>query len=213
MTLAQRGDKPEAIAQLEDILAHTPRTDSIVPITQIQLQLLRNDSLLLADRSSEDITPADERRARRQPATQPAIDSTATSAADAPLPPEAQVYRYRQNQQYYVLVIVNDRNVRATEVQYRLTDFNSEYYANKGYRVNATLFTDSTQMLTIHRFLSEDEALGYYRHLQQDESPLRRYADADHTEFIISNQNYSTFYNRKNIEAYLAFFRKYHLKQ
>ena len=213
LALAQRGDKPEAIAQLEDILAHTPRTDSIVPITQIQLQLLRNDSLLLADRSSEDITPADERRARRQPATQPAIDSTATSAADAPLPPEAQVYRYRQNQQYYVLVIVNDRNVRATEVQYRLTDFNSEYYANKGYRVNATLFTDSTQMLTIHRFLSEEEALGYYRHLQQDESPLRRYADADHTEFIISNQNYSTFYNRKNIEAYLAFFRKYHLKQ
>ena len=64
-----------------------------------------------------------------------------------------------------------------------------------------------------HRFMSEDEAMGYYRHLQQDESPLRRYADADHTEFIISNQNYSTFYNRKNTEAYMAFFRRYHLKK
>lgn len=214
LALAQRGEKTEAIAQLEDIVRHTPRTDSIVPITHVQLELLRNDSALLADRNNEDITDLDERRARRQadPATQPLSDS-ASQPLSSQLPPEAQVYRYRQNQQYYVIVIVNDRNVKATEVQYRLTDFNTEYYANKGYRVNATLFTDSTQLLTIHRFMSEDEALGYYRHLQQDESPLRRYADADHTEFIISNQNYSTFYNRKNIEAYMAFFRKYHLKQ
>lgn len=214
MALAQRGEKDEAISVLEDIVAHTPRTDSIVPITIVQLELLRNDSALLAARSSEDITPADEQRARRQEARQAMVDSIAAVASgEEPLPPEAQVYRYRKNQQYYVVVIVNDRNVKATEVQYRLADFNSEYYTNKGYRVNAMLFTDTTQLITIHRFMSEEEAMGYYRHLQQDESPLRRYADADHTEFIISNQNYSTFYNRKNIEAYMAYFRKYHLKK
>ena len=213
LAFAQRGDRREAIAQFEDILAHTSRTDSIVPITQIQLELLRSDSSLLASRNSEDITSDDERRARRSAKdAETASTGTSPQSQNQDLPPEAQVYRYRQNQQYYVIVIVNDRTIKATEVQYRLTDFNSEYYSNKGYRVNATLFTDSTQLLTVHRFMSEDEAMGYYRHLQQDESPLRRYADTDHTEFIISNQNYATFYNRKNIEAYMAFFRKYHLK-
>ena len=55
--------------------------------------------------------------------------------------------------------------------------------------------------------------MAYYRHLTSDESPLRQLADTDHTEFIISTQNYATFYNRKNIEAYMAFFRKYYLNK
>ena len=45
-------------------------------------------------------------------------------------------------------------------------------------------------------------------YLQQEESPLRQYADHDHQEFIISTQNYATFYNRKNPAAYEAYFKK-----
>jgi hypothetical protein len=55
--------------------------------------------------------------------------------------------------------------------------------------------------------------MGYYHHLQQDESPLRQYPAADHIEFAVSTQNYATFYNRKNPAAYDAFFRKYYLNR
>ena len=127
--------------------------------------------------------------------------------------PEAQIYRYRDNQQYYVLILVNDRTVRATELQYRIADFNSQYYANAGYKANATLFTDSTQLITIHRFNSESEARSYYQHLQQEESPLHAYSPGDCRPFFISTQNYATFYNRKNFDAYMAYFRKYHLEK
>ena len=60
--------------------------------------------------------------------------------------------------------------------------------------------------------LRENEAMGYYRHLGQEESPLQQYSDADHREYAISTQNYATFYNRKDPVAYEAFFKKYHLK-
>lgn len=55
--------------------------------------------------------------------------------------------------------------------------------------------------------------MNYWRHLQQEESPLRQYADSDHVEFPITTQNYATFYNRKAPAAYLPFFRKYYLKK
>ena len=123
------------------------------------------------------------------------------------------VYRYREGQSYYAVVLINDRNIKATELQYKLADFNTLYYSNSGYKVNAILFTDTSQLITIHKFATEAEAMNYYRHLQQEESPLRLYADADHREFIVSTQNYATFYNRKNIDAYMAYFRKYHLNK
>ena len=220
LALANLGNREMAISTFESIVRSCDSKDSIVPLAQIQLDLLRSrtDSILAS--SDETITPDDEKRLREKnrQLNQPASDKPqASTGADAKpeeqLPQEALVYRYRDNQQHYVIVIVNDRTVRATELQYRLSDFNSQYYANSGYKVNALLFTDTTQILTIHRFTSADEAMNYYRHLQQQESPLQQLNPSDHVEFAISTQNYATFYNRKKVDAYYAFFRKYYLKQ
>jgi hypothetical protein len=123
------------------------------------------------------------------------------------------VYRQREGQQYFVVVVINDRTIKATELQLQLGQFNSRYYSNSGYSVNSALFTDTTQIITIHSFVTADEAIAYWRHLKQDDSPLRQYADSDHQEFPISTQNYATFYNRKNVEAYLRFMERYLIKK
>ena len=210
LAVAARGDTKEAVGQLQAIVDGAAEGDSIGLIAQAQIELLLNDSTRLAAADSEEITAADERRARQSSA---APQASNTAAAEEELPEEARIYRYRERQQYYAIIIVDDRRVKATELQYRLSDFNTQYYSNSGYKVNALLFTDTTQLITIHRFVDDQEAMAYYRHLCSDESPLRQLADSDHTEFIISTQNYATFYNRKNIEAYMAFFRKYYLNK
>ena len=210
LALAHRGNHDDAVA-LFTTLAALPRTDSIQPLAEAQLALLQDSAFAL----SENITDADEQRARNRSNTQTTTQPSNQTAVEeeAPLPPESMLYRYRENQQYFVVVIINDRTINATELQKTLSDFNSRYYSNSGYRVNAALFTDSTQILTIHRFVDADEAMGYWRHLQGEESPLRKYADSDHQEFAITTQNYATFYNRKNPDAYIPFFNKYYLKK
>ena len=212
LAVAARGDTKEAVTQLQAIVDAAAEGDSIGNIAQAQIEMLLNDSTCMADADSEEITAADERRAaaKNKVTTDTPVN---VSTAEEELPEEARVYRYRERQQYYVIIIVDDRRVKATELQYRLSDFNSQYYSNSGYKVNALLFTDTTQLITIHRFVDDQEAMAYYRHLCSDESPLRQLADNDHTEFIISTQNYATFYNRKNIDAYMAFFRKYYLNK
>ncbi len=212
LAVAARGDTQEAVSLLQAIVNAASSSDSIGPIAQAQIEMLLNDSTRLASADSEEITPADERRAK-QAVAKPAQQSGRSDATEEELPEEARIYRYRERQQYYAIIIVDDRRVKATELQYRLSDFNSQYYSNSGYKVNALLFTDTTQLITIHRFVDDQEAMAYYRHLCSDESPLRQLADTDHTEFIISTQNYATFYNRKNIDAYMAFFRKYYLNK
>lgn len=207
LSLARQGQRDDAIALFRNMLSQLNATDSIVPLVQAQLTYLTSDTTHSAVSRSEEIAENTETK------------GVAVSKNDKPeqkaedeLPPEAQVYRYREGQQYYVIILINDRRIKATELQYRLADFNTQYYSNSGFKVNAVLFDDTTQLLTVHRFKNADEAMGYYRHLSQEESPLRQYSDADHQEFAISTQNYATFYNRKNPAAYLAFFRKYYLQ-
>ncbi len=205
------GHRSDAVATLQDIIRTASRTDSIVPLARYQLELL-NDSDTdefgdIVDRSNVDTAARQaEVLIERKPAEPESKES------EDQLPPESLVYRYREGQSYYVVILINDRHIKATELQYKLADFNTQYYANSGYKVNAILFTDTTQLLTVHLFRNADEAMNYYRHLGDEESPLRQYADGDYRRFSISTQNYATFYNRKNPDAYDAFFKKYYLK-
>ena len=209
LSLARTGNADGAADILQGIVSSVAATDSLRPIAQAQLERLRRGGSSVSQADESEIQPS--ALPPRPPADEPV--SAPSSQSEEELPSEARIYRYRDRQQYYVAIVVNDRTVKATELQYRLADFNSQYYSNNGYKVNSVLFTDTSQLITIHRFTDETEAMRYYRHLQSPESPLRAYSDADHTEFPISTQNYPVFYNRKNISAYMAFFTKYYIKK
>ena len=217
LALARSGNRADATEILRT-LAALPATDSIQPLAQAQLELLQDSSFVLYA-ANEEITSDDERRAQSRSSLSNTVSgssddmSTSSSGEEAPLPSEAQFYRFRENQQYFIAIVVNDRTVKATELQFKIGEFNNRYYSNSGYKVNAALFTDTTQILTIHRFVNADEAINYWRHLSQDESPLRQYSDNDYQAFPISTQNYATFYNRKDVAAYMLFFNRYYIKK
>ncbi len=213
LALVHTGNRQQAVETLKGIVNTPPRTDSIVPLAQIQLDLLLNDTTENGEWIADDgktIAQSGKTGQVSQPDNQ-SSDQSATASDDTPLPKGARLFRYRENQQHYVIIIVNDRTIRATDLQYRIADFNTQYYANSGYKANAVLFSDTTQLITIHRFLSASEAMGYYRHLLQPESPLLKYPASDYRLFVISTQNYATFYNRKDPDAYDAFFKRYYL--
>ena len=73
--------------------------------------------------------------------------------------------------------------------------------------------TDVIRMIRGSQPIFTDEAINYWRHLSQDESPLRQYSDNDYQAFPISTQNYATFYNRKDVAAYMLFFNRYYIKK
>ena len=114
--------------------------------------------------------------------------------------------------QHYVAVLINDKKIVATQLQYAIADFNMQNYSNSGYRASPLLFTDTIQMLTIHRFQNAAEAELYRTHLLLDGGPLSKYDPKDYMVFSISTQNYNTFYNQKNIEAYRRFYEYYYKK-
>ncbi len=217
LALAKKGLRADAVEVLRP-LAALPASDILRSRAQAQLDLLQ-DSAFNAYASNEEIVD-------RRPSSTMTEGSQRTNEEseysenkkgekevekEESLPKESQVYRYRENQQHFMVIVVNDRTIKATELQYKIVEFNNKYYSNSGLKVNASLFTDTTQIITIHRFNNDDEAMNYWGHLQQEESPLRQYADGDHVEFPITSQNYATFYNRKDPAAYLPFFKKYYL--
>ena len=209
---AQTGDTATATATFEAIIADYADTTRLVELAKEQLSYLRTGYFLS---SNENISSDDEERGRRRynenvrdvASVEPKGQDGANSDE---LPPESLMYRYKENMQHYVAVLINDKKIVATQLQYAIADFNMQNYSNSGLRSSPLLFTDTIQMLTIHRFKNAQEAEDYRTHLLLDGGPLTKYDPADYTVFSISTQNYNTFYNQKNIEAYRKFYEKYY---
>ena len=210
-------NKRQAIATFQSIVDDYPATDSIVPMAQAQLEYLQGEGGRYmtgdADEEIENATLPDNPAVTRADKSQkaPQDKDNPQSTADE-LPPEAQLFRYRENMMHYVLILINNRSIRATQLQMSMGEFNSEYYANGGYRVSPLMFTDTTQMITVNRFKNAQEAYDYAVHLTRPESPLSQYNAEDFQIFAISTQNYATFFNRKQVDAYKQFYDKYYRK-
>ncbi len=218
LALARKGLRADAVSILKP-LASLPAGDSLQPFAKAQLELLQDSTYDYLSESSDRPTSENSLNSLNSSNSLDSLNSlnssnnaiTQSRNQEEPLPKESQVYRYRPNQQQFIVIVVNDRTVNATELQNKIIEFNNIYYSNTGLKVNTSLFTDTTQIITIHRFVNDDDAFNYWSHLQQEESPLHQLAPGDHIEFPITSQNYATFYNRKDPAAYLPFFKKYYL--
>ena len=214
LAAAQMGDTSMATLTFETIVADYADTTRLVELAKEQLAYLRTGRY--SSMGGETVTSEDEEKARKrypENVSDATNQTTANGAGDEEeLPRESQMYRYRENMQHYVAVLINDKKIVATQLQYAIADFNMQNYSNSGYRASPLLFTDTIQMLTIHRFQNAAEAELYRTHLLLDGGPLSKYDPKDYMVFSISTQNYNTFYNQKNIEAYRRFYEYYYKK-
>lgn len=215
MALLRSQQRAAATTIFTGIVTDYADTSKIVELALAQLNIIRRGDSISSN-AEEEITSEDEKHAKTRYDSRPArMDDEAdsrTGNGEDELPAESMVYRYRENMQHYVIVVINDKKIVATQLQYKIGDFNTENYANAGYRASPLMFTDSSQMVTIHRFNNAQQAFDYSVHLQLPGGPLSQYASKDYVVFAISMQNYTTFYNRKDIPAYTAFYRKYYLE-
>ena len=124
---------------------------------------------------------------------------------------ESLVYRYRNMDHFYVILFDDDK-LNASELKRKFSDYNTKYYEADHLKLTSLLFTMSEQMITVNRFDDIEKAMLYYKSLISNNEVLNGIDPSLYKHFIISSQNYPTFYNKKNIPAYMKFFRIFYIK-
>jgi len=135
-----------------------------------------------------------------------------TVSQDDILDAESLIYRYRDMEHFYVILFDDDK-VNVSEIRTAFSDFNTKYFTADNIKLTSLLFTMSKQMITVNRFENIEKAMQYYNTIINSKELLEGINPDYYTHFIISTQNYPTFYNRKNIPAYNKFFRIFYLEK
>ena len=213
LSYAKMDNKSAAIATFEGIIKDYAADDTLVTLAQEQLDYLKGEGgRYIANSGGEEkdeTIPDDEVKTEERNL---ATSKKRTSSADEALPPEALLFRYKENLEHSVIVLIKDKKIRATQLQAKMGSFILTFYSNSGYKSAPLMFTDSTQMITVNTFNNAREAKDFATHLLSKDGPLTDYSPEDYQVFAISKQNYVTLYNRKQVDAYRLFYDKYYSK-
>ena len=106
-------------------------------------------------------------------------------------------------------MLFDDDKIDAIDIERRIREFNNTDYPNKNLTATSTLFTMTKQILNVRKFKDRNEAMEYYNSINK---VLKDFNQDQYTHFVISIQNYPTFYKNKNIETYEKFFKLMYLQ-
>ncbi len=110
-------------------------------------------------------------------------------------------------------IIAYPRNTKAFD---KLTEnyasYNSKYHQTDNLTLKPYLLGDSLELLVVQGFPDARRAQSYLVKQKGPQSPIGKLRGVDFTTFVISAENFPLFYKAKNMEEYLAFYRKNYQK-
>ncbi|MCF8331411.1 MAG: tetratricopeptide repeat protein [Bacteroidales bacterium] len=120
-------------------------------------------------------------------------------------------YTYKPETMQLYIAVFSVKGLSVNDLKAAYSDFNNEYHGLKDLSVNSVYLDNTRQMLTVSRFSDAEEGLKYYRSIKVNNAFDPFFKNNNGKHFIISVNDYSRFYKRKNVEEYIRFFEKNYL--
>ena len=92
-----------------------------------------------------------------------------------------------------------------------LNDFNAENFPGSGFNVTEQSLDDFRQLIIIDGIPDKGTARQYFSAVVNKRDLFDPLGTAEYRNFLISNENYNTFLQEKNIIEYMDFYKKVYL--
>lgn len=110
---------------------------------------------------------------------------------------------------YFVLVFPNSMG-SIVQAKAAFSDFNTKYFSNKSYTIEAKFLDLDTQVLVVKGLENKKAAMEYFNAFLNENDKMKNYKSS--ASFVISSKNFAHFFLDKKVDAYLDFFKSNYLK-
>ncbi|MCJ8166138.1 tetratricopeptide repeat protein [Pontibacter sp. E15-1] len=163
-------------------------------------------------RPEAEATPKPEQAAEQKlPVATPPASTTDTVAATLPSPPpvaaDPLAYEVAPDSAYYFVLLYPTDAAAFKDILPKYEKYNSTYFKNDKLTIDAVAFDGGKTMLLLRSFSDPKTALSFNIKQKAPQAPVGRIRGIDFTTFVISAANYQKFLQKKDLEAYMAFFK------
>jgi TolA-binding protein len=120
-------------------------------------------------------------------------------------------YSFSSGDAQFFVLILNAKSLKTTNVMLEFSKFNNKFFSEMKLSSNQILLGDNQFLFSIREFKKIEQAMRYYEKIQGSQSPVKKFKSNSPQYFLISTKNFPLFYELKNVEEYLSFFRENYL--
>ena len=142
----------------------------------------------------------------------PALPPAPGALPPAPIAPAATNYTLNSAAPHYFVIAYPRGNKAFNKLTDSYASYNSKYYQTDNLTLSPYLLGDSLELLVVKGFPDSRRAESYAVKQKAPQAPIGKLRGVDFSTFVISAGNFPLFYNAKNLEEYLAFYRKNYQK-
>ncbi len=112
---------------------------------------------------------------------------------------------------HFFFFTIEDVSLNLPETQMAISKFNNTNYKLDSLITTNTLLNKQVQLLKVGAFKDKESAYAYYELIQENNLTKQIFLNPKVTPFIISNKNYVTLINEKDINEYQRYFNQIYL--
>ncbi len=116
------------------------------------------------------------------------------------------IYSHNPDVVHFFACVIDTRQVEARELRNFISAFNREHYPDTRLTLSNIFLDDQRQIVTITNFSNQNAGMEYFRRIMATQG-MQSFPAGALSAFIISVDNYPIFYQEKNVDEYLTFFR------
>jgi tetratricopeptide (TPR) repeat protein len=122
-------------------------------------------------------------------------------------------YVYDPEGFHFYISVFDPVKVKISEIKNLYSDHNTTMFKLDKLTINSMFLNNTSQMITVNRFENKQKALDYLTSVKNNAAIGAKLAPANFKHFVISANNYTTFFKLKDVDQYLEFFNKNYMNQ
>ena len=115
---------------------------------------------------------------------------------------------FNESGEYYWVLIVENGKGNIENFKVKLSKLNMDSISTKNIAVSDIFLDNAHQLISVKPFNGKTEAMEYYDFMKSRNDVYTDLNQGSYQSFIISAENFTTFYKEKNINEYALFFRQ-----
>lgn len=121
-------------------------------------------------------------------------------------------FTYEPEITHLYVMIVKKEAMKLNPTKVKVSDFNQKYYRIKELIINSLLFDRNNYLISVGNFNNAQEAMDYFNTIKDNNYVFSDISMANVQQFVISTDNYPTFFKDKDKDLYGLFFEKEYLE-
>jgi len=221
LSLGKTKGKDSLIISLNSLITKYPNHE-IIPMAQMVLAYINGgNEVNLAKNGTPNITPETKGKPKiisetpknNEIGNTVKKDTVISKRVNNEIKDQLSVYKDNMEGVHFFILMVDASKINVNVLKIKISDFNRKYYSTNNLEITSIIYNKNIHLISVTQFENAEKAMLYYKTIRSDEYIYSTLDTATTSDFLISSENFTTFYKLKDLDGYQSFFNSIYLKK